>query len=64
MSRAGIVVEKWVYVIGWQYDSSYPKDDEDLAMLGAKSLEKAGVLVRVYRRTPEGPQVIYESPKP
>ena len=61
MARAMIIVEKWVYTIGWEYDKGYPKDDEDLALLQAQLIEGLGVPARVYRRTPEGPEIIYES---
>lgn len=57
MARAQVIVEKWVCAIG------YPNSDEDLALLRAHLTESVGVPARVYRRTPEGPQVIYESPK-
>jgi hypothetical protein len=63
MARATIIVEKWSPVLGWQYDGGYPSSDEDLALLQARVLEARGTPVRIYRRTPDGPQVIYESPK-
>jgi hypothetical protein len=61
MARAIIIVEKWSPVLGWQYDKGYPEDDEDLALLQAHLLEGVGVPARVYRRTPDGPEIIYES---
>ena len=63
MARAEIIVEKWVYSLGWQYDKGYPRNGEDLALLRAHLMEGVGVSARVYRRTPEGPKVIYESPR-
>ena len=63
MARATIVVEKWFYSIGWQYYQGYPSSDENLALSRAKLMESLGILARVYRRTPEGPEVIYESSK-
>ena len=64
MARATVIVEAWVPSLGWEYYRGYPEGDEVLALLRAEVLEQKGVPVRVYRRTPEGPKIIYESPRP
>jgi len=61
MARATVIVQKWVISIGWQYDRGYPEDDEDLALLRAHLLESKGIPARVCKRTPKGPQIIYET---
>lgn len=62
MARVAIVVERWVVSLGWQYDKGFP--NEELALDRGATLEGERIPVRIYRRTPEGPEIIYESPRP
>lgn len=64
MARATIVVEKWSPVLGWRHDKGFPEGGEDPALERAKFLEGKGIPARVYRRAPDGPEIIYESPRP
>ena len=64
MARAGIVVKKWVCAMGWQHDKGFPGAAILAALAHATLLENQGTPVRVYERTPGGPKVVYESPRP
>ena len=64
MARAGLVVEKWVVSIGWQYDKGFSAAAILAALEHAFALQNLGTPVRVYERTPEGPKVVHETPRP
>ena len=62
MARAGIVVEA-KHPTGWRHAMGQPASGERTALAFARILEERGTRTRVYRRTPDGPKVIYESPR-
>ena len=63
MARTTIIVEKWDFSIGWHFESSFTESQLDLALKRAKLMEGIGVPAQVYRSTPDGPEIIYESPR-
>ena len=63
MTRSGIVVERWVVSLGWQYHKGFHKAAILAALECAFALENLGTPVRVYERTPDGPKIVHESPR-